>query len=59
VPPVRLAALYRDYRTLTDELFANLAIAKISIDTSQQEWAFYERRIDRALTVSAISQSHA
>jgi hypothetical protein len=53
-----LVALYRDYRAFTDELFANLAIAKISIDTSQQEWTTYERLIDRALTDPAISQSH-
>jgi hypothetical protein len=55
-----LIALYRHYRALTDELFAKLAIAKISIDTSQREWALYEDRIDRALTdPSTISQRHA
>ena len=45
-----LIALYRDYRALTDRLFADLEIPKISIETSRQEWAVYDDIIDRALT---------
>jgi hypothetical protein len=45
-----LIALYRDYRALTDQLFADLAIPKVEIETSLQEWATYDDIIDRALT---------
>jgi hypothetical protein len=44
-----LIALYREYRALTDQLFADLVIPKISIETSRQEWATYDAIIDRAL----------
>lgn len=45
-----LIALYRQYRALTDQLFADLDIPKISIETSRQQWALYDDIIDRALT---------
>ncbi len=41
--------LYREYRALTDRLFAALDIPKISIETSRHEWAKYDDIIDRAL----------
>ena len=44
-----LIALYREYRALTDRLFATLDIPKISIETSQHEWAEYDDIIDGAL----------
>jgi hypothetical protein len=44
-----LIALYREYRVLTDRLFADLDIPKISIENSRQEWATYDHVIDRAL----------
>jgi hypothetical protein len=44
-----LIALYRDYRAMTDQLFAALDIPKISIETSRHEWARYDAIIDRAL----------
>ena len=52
-----LIALYREYRALTDQLFADLDIPKISIENSRQEWAIYDDIIDRALMdVNTISQ---
>lgn len=51
-----LIALYRQYRVLTDQLFADLDIPKVSIENSRQEWALYDGIIDRALMdVSTIS----
>ncbi len=44
-----LIALYREYRVLTDQLYADLDIPKISIENSRQEWAMYDDIIDRAL----------
>jgi hypothetical protein len=44
-----LIALYREYRSLTDRLFADLDIPKISIENSRQEWAIYDDIIDRGL----------
>lgn len=44
-----LIALYREYRALTDQLFATLDIPKISIETSGHEWAKYDDIIDHAL----------
>lgn len=44
-----LIALYRDYRQLTDQLYADLDIPKISIENSGQEWAKYEETIDSIL----------
>ena len=52
-----LIALYREYRALTDQLFAELDIAKICIENSRQDWAAYDDIIDRALMdASTISQ---
>jgi hypothetical protein len=45
-----LIELYRDYRRLTDQLYADLDIPKISIENSGKEWATYEEIIDCALT---------
>lgn len=45
-----LIALYRQYRALTDQLFADIDIPKISIENSRQQWALYDDIIDRALT---------
>jgi hypothetical protein len=45
-----LIALYRQYRTLTDQLFADIDIPKISIENSRRQWALYDDIIDRALT---------
>jgi hypothetical protein len=51
-----LITLYREYRALTDHLFAGLDIPKVSIENSRQEWAIYDDIIDRALmNGSAIS----
>jgi hypothetical protein len=44
-----LIELYRDYRRLTDQLYAELDIPKIRIETSGQEWAKYEEAIDSIL----------
>jgi hypothetical protein len=52
-----LIALYREYRVLTDQLYADLDIPKISIENSREEWAIYDEIIDRALmNVNAILQ---
>ena len=40
-------ALYRQDRALTDRLFADLDISKISIENSRQQWALYDDIIDR------------
>jgi hypothetical protein len=45
-----LIELYRDYRRLTDQLYTDLDIPKISIENSGREWAKYEEIIDTALT---------
>ena len=44
-----LIELYRDYRRLTDQLYAELDIPKLSIENSTQEWVKYEASIDAAL----------
>ncbi len=44
-----LIELYRDYRQLTDRLYTDLDIPKISIDNSGNEWAKYEEIIDSVL----------
>jgi hypothetical protein len=44
-----LIALYREYCSLTDQLYADLDIPKITIETSRQEWGIYDDIIDRAL----------
>jgi hypothetical protein len=44
-----LIELYRDYRQLTDRLYTDLDIPKISIENSGKEWAKYEETIDSIL----------
>jgi hypothetical protein len=44
-----LIELYRDYRQLTDQLYTELDIPKISIENSRKEWAKYEEIIDSIL----------
>jgi hypothetical protein len=44
-----LIELYRDYRQLTDQLYTDLDIPKISIENSEKEWAKYEEIIDSIL----------
>jgi hypothetical protein len=44
-----LIAVYREYRALTDRLFNDLDIPKVSIENSGREWASYDDAIDRAL----------
>jgi hypothetical protein len=44
-----LIALYRDYRRLTDRLYAGLDIPKISIENSGRDWTSYDKIIDRVL----------
>ena len=44
-----LIELYRDYRQVTDQLYTDLDIPKISIENSGKEWAKYEEIIDSVL----------
>ncbi len=44
-----LIELYRHYRKLTDRLYAELDIPKISIENSGREWSKYEATIDTIL----------
>jgi hypothetical protein len=44
-----LIELYRDYRQLTDRLYTDLDIPKISIENSGLDWATYEATIDSVL----------
>ncbi|TQF35740.1 hypothetical protein UNPF46_24310 [Bradyrhizobium sp. UNPF46] len=44
-----LIELYRHYRKLTDQLYAELDIPKISIENSGREWSKYETTIDTVL----------
>jgi hypothetical protein len=44
-----LVALYRDYRALTDQLYEELTLPKISIENAQKEWKKCEAIIDRAV----------
>ena len=44
-----LVALYRDYRALTDELYARLDLPKLAIDNSQQAWDTYYHQIHAQL----------
>ena len=46
-----LIALYKDYRELTDELYAGLDLAKVAIENSQQDWPVYYEIISRELVV--------
>jgi hypothetical protein len=45
-----LIALYKDYRALTDDLYAKLGLAKVAIESSGQTWpAYYERTVREVL----------
>lgn len=44
-----LVSLYRDYRQLTDALYARLACSRLQIDTSGRDWDRYDRQIASAL----------
>jgi hypothetical protein len=44
-----LIALYEDYRRLTDELYADLDLAKLAIENSRQDWPAYHQLISREL----------
>jgi len=46
-----LIALYKDYRELTDELYAGLDLAKLAIENSEQDWPAYYGIISRELAV--------
>lgn len=45
-----LIALYRDYRALTDQLYAEVPFSKISIEDPQRDWSKCEATIDHAVT---------
>jgi hypothetical protein len=45
-----LIELYRHYRRLTDQLYTELDIPKISVENSGKEWAKYHRTINSVLT---------
>jgi len=47
-----LVAVYRDYRRLTDELFAALGLDKLAIDTSAGDWPGYDSAMQRALALA-------
>jgi hypothetical protein len=49
-----LVALYRDYRALTDNLYAGLDFPKLAIDNSQQAWGTYYQQI-HAQVISAAA----
>ena len=44
-----LIALYRDYRELRDQLYAEVQLPKISIEDPQRDWSKCEAIIDRAV----------
>ncbi len=44
-----LIALYRDYRALTDELYAGVGLAKLAIENSECAWRAYCQRIMQEL----------
>jgi hypothetical protein len=50
-----LIKLYREYRSLTDELFAALDIPKITVDTSRHAWTTYDDIIDRTVRLPLVS----
>ncbi len=43
-----LSRLYVDYRTLTDQLFAQLTVDRIAIENSRRDWPAYYTRIEHA-----------
>lgn len=44
-----LIALYKDYRALTDELYAGLGLAKMAIENSRRTWEIYYQQIMQEL----------
>jgi thymidylate kinase len=46
-----LIALYKDYRELTDKLYARLDLTKLAIENSEQDWLVYYERISQELAV--------
>ena len=44
-----LITLYRDYRALTDDLYARLNVVKLAIENSRREWTAYCERIMQTL----------
>jgi hypothetical protein len=44
-----LIALYKDYRALTDELYARLTVPKLAIETSAHAWATDDDRVVRTV----------
>src|SRR5262249_52287037 len=44
-----LIVLYRDYRALTDQLYSELTLPKISIEDAQTDWKKCDAIIDRAV----------
>ena len=46
-----LIALYRDYRQMTDALFRQLPLDKLSIENGNRDWATVERRIRDVLAL--------
>ena len=52
-----LIALYRNYRALTDQLYADLDVPKISIENSGKDWMKYDEIIDCILmSANAIAE---
>ena len=52
-----LIALYRNYRALTDQLYADLDVPKISIENSGKDWMKYDEIIDCILmNANAIAE---
>jgi hypothetical protein len=49
-----LVALYVDYRRLTDDLFAELGLARLAIESSARAWPAYHARIRRELTMDDV-----
>jgi len=49
-----LVALYQDYRVLTDSLFADLRLHKMTLDTSAHEWKRYQESIVAFLPIAPI-----
>ena len=46
-----LIVLYKDYRELTDKLYAGLDLAKLAIENSHQDWPAYYQFISRELAL--------
>lgn len=52
-----LIALYKDYRELTDTLYADLDLAKLSIENSRHDWPAYYQLIFRNLALGDKNHS--